>query len=202
MAARIGDKPSSLAISTPVALAVETDTTQPADPDTESAALPDAGALFRAHGPFVWRTLRHLGVPAADLDDACQEVFVVAHRRRTEVRATGSPRSWLFGVARLVALSLRQRRARRREELLEPGHASSEAASPEASASHREELARATAILAAMDVDVRMAFVLYEIEGMPVAEIAEAVACPAPTVYGRIRRAREIFVREAKRLRG
>ncbi|HKQ71472.1 MAG TPA: sigma factor, partial [Polyangiaceae bacterium] len=37
--------------------------------------------LFAEHADFVWRSLRRLGVPHADADDAVQEVFLVVHRR-------------------------------------------------------------------------------------------------------------------------
>lgn len=40
-----------------------------------------ADALFRRYAPFIASFLRRLGVPAVDLDDSVQEVFVVAHRK-------------------------------------------------------------------------------------------------------------------------
>jgi hypothetical protein len=49
-------------------------------------------ALFRAHAAFVWRVLRRHGVREADLEDVCQEVFMVVHRRLGEFegRSTGA----------------------------------------------------------------------------------------------------------------
>jgi hypothetical protein len=35
-----------------------------------------------AHLDFVWRCLRRFGVPAADADDAAQQVFLVAAQKR------------------------------------------------------------------------------------------------------------------------
>ncbi len=50
---------------------------------TETAA--DYQQRFRQlvvdHGPALARTLRYSGVSPEDLDDAVQEVFVIAHRR-------------------------------------------------------------------------------------------------------------------------
>ncbi|MBC7017899.1 hypothetical protein, partial [Salmonella enterica] len=40
--------------------------------------------LYDAHVAFVWRNLRRLGVMDRDVEDKCQEVFVVAHRRWAE----------------------------------------------------------------------------------------------------------------------
>ena len=38
-----------------------------------------------AHLDFVWRCLRRFGVPAADADDAAQQVFLVAAQKLDEV---------------------------------------------------------------------------------------------------------------------
>ena len=52
--------------------------------DTPASPLPEQvsfEAAFRAHAPYVWRLLRRLGVPEADAEDACQEVFLVVHKK-------------------------------------------------------------------------------------------------------------------------
>ena len=53
------------------------------DAEPDEAELP-AGfdALYDEHFAFVWRSLKRLGVPVAALDDAVQDVFIVALRRR------------------------------------------------------------------------------------------------------------------------
>jgi RNA polymerase sigma-70 factor (ECF subfamily) len=51
------------------------------------------------------------------------------------------------------------------------------------------------AALAQMSDKQREVFVLYELHGLPGAEIAEIVGCPAATVRGRLREARQIFSR-------
>ena len=43
--------------------------------------LPNLAEIFRQYAPFAWRTLRRLGVPESDVEDVCQEVFVVVHRK-------------------------------------------------------------------------------------------------------------------------
>ncbi len=63
---------------------------------------------------FVWRTVRRLGVSAADADDATQQVFVVAHQKVAEIR-TGSERAFLVAVSTRVASRMR-RTNRRREQ--------------------------------------------------------------------------------------
>src|SRR5262245_11836835 len=44
----------------------------------------DFEGIYEAHFDFVWRNARRLGVPAANVDDAVQEVFLVVHRRLGE----------------------------------------------------------------------------------------------------------------------
>ncbi|PKN48753.1 MAG: RNA polymerase sigma factor, partial [Deltaproteobacteria bacterium HGW-Deltaproteobacteria-20] len=40
--------------------------------------------LYDANLPFVWRSLRRLGVSEAEAADAAQEVFLVIHRKLPE----------------------------------------------------------------------------------------------------------------------
>jgi RNA polymerase sigma-70 factor (ECF subfamily) len=49
-------------------------------------------------------------------------------------------------------------------------------------------------------MDLRAVFVLFELEEMPTAEIAEALELPTGTVASRLRRAREEFRRIAARV--
>jgi RNA polymerase sigma-70 factor (ECF subfamily) len=46
----------------------------------------DFAALYSTHAAFVWRSVRRLGVPEADVEDAAQETFVVIHRKLPPVR--------------------------------------------------------------------------------------------------------------------
>ena len=48
---------------------------------TVRAVRPPFRALYEQHCAFTWRTLRYLGVPEAQLDDALQELWLVVHRR-------------------------------------------------------------------------------------------------------------------------
>src|SRR5687767_7933423 len=72
----------------------------------------DVRAAFREHHDFVWRSLAHLGVGADGVDDAVQDVFVIAHRRRAAFDGRAPVRHWLYGIARNVALKHRERSAR------------------------------------------------------------------------------------------
>lgn len=109
--------------------------------------------------------------------------------------------TWLFAISRRVAASYRRRAYLRREQ---PGeHSEAQARSqdcPERSAEHALARQRLDGILARMSLDQRAAFVMFEIDGMSGAEIAELSDRPLQTVFSRLRRAREVFEREVQRL--
>jgi RNA polymerase sigma-70 factor, ECF subfamily len=164
----------------------------------EGAAASDAHRqrLSRAlteHYDFVWRSLRRLGVPDSEAEDAAQEVFLVLSGRLGDV-VPGSERAFLYRVAVHKAEHVHRARARRRE-VAEP-------APDEAPASTRdpEQLlagARARALchelLGELSLEQRAVFVLYELEEMTMAEIAETLQLPMGTVASRLRRGRETF---------
>ena len=159
---------------------------------------PEFANLYHRHHGFVWRILRRLGVPPATLDDAAQEVFVVVHRRRRDLRADASVRSWLFGIARRVAADTHRgqhRRDRKHDALPTPGDAP-----PLDDALARSEAAEfVRSFLERLDEGHRMVFALSDIEGMTAPEIAEALDVKLNTVYSRLRKARLDFERAVAR---
>src|SRR3954468_19422793 len=153
-------------------------------------------ALYERHFDFVWRTLRHLGVRSADLSDACQDVFIIVHRRWPNFEARGKVTTWLFQICFNVARN-RRRLAHVRNEVSSDDaaldHAHAHAPHADADAPRQEKLALFEAALAAMSIDQRAAFVLFEIEGMTGPEAALAMGVPIPTAYSRLRLARDAF---------
>lgn len=148
---------------------------------------------YKEHFAFVWRSLRRLGVPLQALDDATQDVFIVALRRRTEFRGHSSYRTWLFGIAANVARE--ERRQGQRAAALQPideGLRSPES-SPLDHATDAEAVRFVEAFLLTLDDAKREVFILAELEQMPAPEIAEAVGAKLNTVYSRLRAAREAF---------
>jgi len=159
-------------------------------------------ALAREHFSFIWRSLRRLGVAEPSVDDAAQQVFEVAARRLSDLEP-GRERAFLFKTALLVATEARRRDARARSEAggpeLESLH--DPAPSPEESALSRENRLLLDRALTALGLEERTVFVLYEIEELSLSEIAELVSIPRGTAASRLRRARESFHGEVKRLR-
>jgi len=157
-------------------------------------------ALVGRHFEFVWRSLRRLGVLARDVDDAAQEVFLVA-ARRLEDFTPERERAFLFGTAMRVA-SARRRTARRHPEELDA--ASDEHARNELDPEELAELSRARPllqeILDGMSEELRAVFILAEVEELGVREIADLLGVPQGTVSSRLRAARERFHAGVKRL--
>src|SRR5688572_32045732 len=71
-------------------------------------------SMFEAHYRFIWRSLRRLGVPSPQVDDAAQEVFVVATRRIADIEQ-GRERSFLFATAMRIAKDVHRSASRRKE---------------------------------------------------------------------------------------
>src|SRR5215831_12264435 len=84
-------------------------------PDLRPVAPPRVAEVFRELAPFVWRALRRLGVAERDVEDVCQEVFMVVHRKIGEFEGRSTVRTWVYGIAIRVASDYRKRSHVRRE---------------------------------------------------------------------------------------
>lgn len=143
--------------------------------------------LIASHATRVYRSLRYLGVLEQELSDACQEVFLVMHRRHGEFRGDSKYETWVYGIC--VGTARNVRRGRRRalarvsdeepEEVFEP--------------TFDEELdlqrtrARLNEALEQLSEDQREVFVLHEVEELKMNEVARTVGCPLFTAYSRYR---------------
>jgi RNA polymerase sigma-70 factor, ECF subfamily len=157
-------------------------------------SAPDFDALYEEHVDGVWRMLQRFGVPHAGLEDAAQEVFLIAHRRLSEFRAESTLRTWLGGISLRVAKDARRAQLRKgaHEPLEDHAHLRSEPQLEEV-AMQRQALARVLGLLQGLEERQREVFVLAELEGFTVPEIAAATQSNVNTVYTRLRSARLRF---------
>ena len=168
-------------------------------PKLEARPSP-AAALARAydeHAPVVFRVLRRFGVSDAALDDAAQDVFLVACRRHSAFEGRSSTRTWLYGIARRVARDhrLHGRRGAHESDDTDKLHSSRDPASITEAAEAARLLDSA---LDGMSATLREAYVLLELEELSAPEIATLLGLPLNTVYSRVRLARQhvqVFVR-------
>jgi RNA polymerase sigma-70 factor, ECF subfamily len=167
---------------------------------SQRAARQPFAELFRAHAPFVWRVLRRHGVAEADLEDVCQEVFLVVCRRLSDFEGRSSWRTWIYEIARRSALAQRRLRGRRAALPESELELVDGAPGPDAELEQARALRWLEAALARLPDHKREAFVLYELEEMTLAEVAEAQGCALNTVHYRVSSARtelQAFARRA-----
>jgi RNA polymerase sigma-70 factor (ECF subfamily) len=158
-------------------------------------------AMFEMHFDFIWRSLRRFGLSDDRADDAAQQVFVVASRKLTSIQP-GSERSFLIGTAMRVASDVRRSAPYRREIAhADPGAELEGGFRPDELVEQRQARALLDAVLDTMELDLRTVFVLFEIEELSTAEIAELLAIPHGTVASRLRRARDEFESSVERFR-
>ena len=161
-------------------------------PDHPTAQNPEHTfeAIFEAHFSYVWRTLARLGIAEADREDLASEVFFQVHRRLSTVDFDRPLRPWIFAFAFRVASSHR-RLARHRFELIGdlPDTPDSARCAHQA-LEQREAQAVVDRALEGLDLEQRAVFVLYEIDGCAMPEIATALGIPLNTAYSRLRLAR------------
>jgi RNA polymerase sigma-70 factor, ECF subfamily len=158
--------------------------------------------LYSAHFDFVYRTAWRLGADGAEVEDVCQEVFVVAFRKLSSF-VEGRFTTWLYRVvANVVADRHRQRRFREglrrlwgREAEAVPGPAG-----PDRMFEGREEKAVVDAVLRRMGARKREVLVLFELEGLPGEKVAELVGCKLETVWSRLHYARRDFERILRKM--
>jgi RNA polymerase sigma-70 factor (ECF subfamily) len=113
----------------------------------------------------------------------------------------GSERSFLFGTAIRVASDHRKQSARRRETHDDAALDAEATSTPTAEELLDQRRARALldGVLDHMPDDLRSVFVLAELEGMTMSEMADLLAIPTGTVASRLRRARALFEEHLKR---
>jgi len=169
--------------------------------ETVGQADARARALVNDHFDFVWRLLRRLGVPEADADDAAQQVFIVGTRRLADI-PVGNERTFLYGSALRVASNMRRNSARRERFIRSvPVDSDESRRTPHDELERRQALAFLDQLLSALDDDQREVFVLSEIEELTAPQVASIVGAPIGTVASRLRRARQSFGEELKRLK-
>jgi RNA polymerase sigma-70 factor (ECF subfamily) len=187
---------SKAPISTPVPDAL------PSEPDRERVSDEvRLRRIFDEQFTFIWRYLRRMGLSEADADDATQRVFLVLARKLDDIDID-KERAFLCGTASRVYSEVRRARIRRREvggdAIAEPVDQS---LGPDDLADRQKARALLDQVLDQMDEKVRAVFVLFELEELSTAQIAEMLELPPGTVASRLRRARESFGAIVKRMR-
>jgi RNA polymerase sigma-70 factor (ECF subfamily) len=155
------------------------------------------------HGEFIWKTLYRMGVRSPHLEDVYQEVFLVVHRRLDTYAGHCAITTWLFEVCFRVTAGYRRRAHFRREQLVPDAASVSYVAAatptPEREVEKRQAADCLQSILSTLNVEQRVVFTMFEIEGLTCDQIGENIGVPVGTVYSRLHRARKAFLRALSR---
>jgi len=153
-----------------------------------SASAPAAGdagllaELYERHAAGVYARCRYLLRDDDAARDALQDVFVRVLRALPEFRAAASPSTWILRIATNHCLNLRRAaRASWRMELVRLGETSRQ----DGETPDRRELVRA--LLSAAPAEAQEIAVLYYVDELTQAEIAEGTGRSLPTVRKRLR---------------
>jgi RNA polymerase sigma-70 factor (ECF subfamily) len=174
------------------------------DPDAELVARWQAGdeaafeRLVRNHEPRVFRLLLRMLGNREEAEDASQEAFLSLHRHGHRFRREARFSTFLYRVAANAALNRRRSlgRARARQQELAQqqatgAHLPVAPRNPEDATHGGEVQVRVQEALQQLPEDLRVAVVLYDIEGQSYKDIAEILDIPEGTVKSRIHRARQ-----------
>jgi RNA polymerase sigma-70 factor (ECF subfamily) len=156
----------------------------------ERAAL---GALFDRHNRAVFRFLSRIAcAPPTDVDDLVQTTFLELWRSSARFSGSGSARSWIYGIA--ANLARRYVRGEVRRKAAMRGLADAPTTGPRRPDQRAEQgqlVARLGAALAALPHDLRVAFVLCDVEGMSGVDAARTVGVRNGTMWRRLHDARK-----------
>ena len=144
--------------------------------------------LARRHQDALYRVaVRVLGDPA-EAEDALQEALLSAWRRIDLFRVEAAFSTWMYRiVTNQCVVALRRRRP---QPVADAGRELAAPDSPERAAELDAELAALGRAVQDLPDDLRVCWVLRELEGLGYAQIAEVTGAGEPTVRGRIHRAR------------
>ena len=184
------------------------------DPHSQSTGVSDRAAVespcppvefagvYGAEFTYVWNTLRRLGVWERDLEDLCHDVFVIVFRILDQYDARRPIRPWLFGIAFRVASDYRRSARHRREVTGTTIDAPSTAPPADEIMLRRERQRLVMQALEALELERRAVFVMHDIDGHVMPDIAAALGVPLNTAYSRLRLARADFAAAVERVRG
>jgi RNA polymerase sigma-70 factor, ECF subfamily len=175
----------------------------PRIPDAELVARCCAGdraawrSLYERHSALVYRFLSALGVRDPDREDACQDVFMAVYRSLPSFRGESQLSTWIYRITARTTGKLIQKR-RLRHALATMMLSEPAPAPPDPS----DEAARSLMLDRMLDrlhPKKRLVLVLFELEGVPVEEIARIAECPTNTVWSRLHHARLDLTKMAER---
>lgn len=157
--------------------------------------------LYSAELPYVYSFLYRLGGRGAELEDLAHDVFVTAMRKSSSYDPNRPVRPWLLGIAFRVVADARRKMSSKREVAEPPPlDVAYEGEDAHERLLQRDRRALIDEALESLEPERRAVFVMHELEGLPAADIAQAMGIPVATAYSRLRVGREEFTAAVRRI--
>ncbi len=161
---------------------------------------PDEACLdaFQRELNYVHRTLQRMGTSSSELDDLTQEVFLALRHSWTEYDPGRPLRPYLFGIMfRVAAAHQRKRKREVAYGIVEP---SDDGPWPDEVLQSKQARAMVLAALERIPLPRRAVLVMYDLDEVPIREIAAVLRIPLFTAYSRLRKARQEFEVAVRRI--
>jgi RNA polymerase sigma-70 factor (ECF subfamily) len=168
--------------------------------DRGKASSLDFERIYDDHLNYVWNSLRRLGIPAADVEDLTQDVFMKVFHALGDYDPARPMKPWLFGFCFRVASDYRKHVFHDRELGVDHLEHADEAHNPEQQAALGEQRAMALRALAEVELERRAVLVMHDFNGHSIPEIVDVLGVPLNTLYSRLRLARAEFEAAVLRL--
>jgi RNA polymerase sigma-70 factor (ECF subfamily) len=158
--------------------------------------------------PAVWRMASRSGIVESALDDVLQDVYLTVFRKLEHFEGRSAVKTWVLAITiRVVSNHIRMRRRKGAAHALTSVVDDPESV-PDAAPDPHERLAREEAmrtvrdLIAGMDQRRAAIFMLVELGGLSVAEVARELGGNVNTLQARLCAARRDFERGLQRRQG
>ena len=154
----------------------------------------DEGAftfLVRRHGPMIFSVCRRFLGDAHEAEDALQAAFLVLVRRTRSIRKQESVGSWLYGVAKRIALRSRSQNAARRNREREA--TTKRARQPIDGLSTQELHTALHEAISSLPEKYRAPIILCYLEGRSLDRAARELNCPKTSLARVLAKGRELL---------
>jgi RNA polymerase sigma-70 factor (ECF subfamily) len=145
--------------------------------------------IYRRHARYLLAIAARLLSSRSEGEEVVQDTFVVGLAQLGTLRDPAALRTWLARIA--VSLVRRRLRRERLLRILGLDHGSDDAtlaalAAPALQADDRTELALVDRVLRRLPANLRIAWMLRRVEGLPLAEVASTCECSLATAKRRV----------------
>jgi RNA polymerase sigma-70 factor, ECF subfamily len=153
---------------------------------------------FEREVDYIFATLQRLGAAPSEIEDLAQEVFIVLHRNWTTLDTDRPLRPYLFGVAFRIVCAHRRQRAR---QIPYPALDRDDGApSPEGLLASKESITFLWSALESVPLIRRAVVIMYDLDGVPIADVARTLSISRFGAYARLRKGRKELTAAVRRL--